>query len=230
MPKKIFSKYQKRGAYHWNQIGNHPIKSNAFVKARYNKCVDLLKGHVETTSKILDLGCGDGVLSYLLYRAGFKVTGIDVDELGINLAIKQHNKRKTSCIFSCMSSSELPDSSFDAIVCSDVIEHVDDAHQLIGDIQRILKPGGVAIISTPIRITEKVLDPEHVVEWFPTEFEKLFSGFDVQFCTSHPVGLMEMMNWKWSRAMINLITIVTNPFYWKKNFRLFALQFACMHK
>jgi ubiquinone biosynthesis O-methyltransferase len=230
MSKIVFSKYQKRGAYHWGQIGNHPMKSNAFVKARYGKCVNLLRGSIKNSSKVLDLGCGDGALTYLLYREGYKMTGIDTSQLGVDLAIKQHEKRKTSCNFYCMNSKELPDSSFDAIVCSDVIEHVDDARQLINDIYRILKPGGMAVISTPIRITEEVLDSEHVVEWFPLEFEKLFVRFDAQFYISHPVVFMELMKQRWLRVMINLMTIAINPFYWKKNFRFFALQFVCINK
>ena len=63
-----FSKYEKRGAYHWEQIGKHPIKANAFVKARYHMCIDLLKRHKppQINTSVLDLGCGDGALTWML--------------------------------------------------------------------------------------------------------------------------------------------------------------------
>lgn len=64
-----FIKYQKRGPYHWLQVSNNLRKSNAFVKARYIKCVDLLENEISIEGKkVLDLGCGDGVLSYKLLR------------------------------------------------------------------------------------------------------------------------------------------------------------------
>ena len=67
-----FLKYKKRGAYHWDQISYNLIKRNCFVKARYNYIIKLIKKHFNkidvTGKKIIDIGCGDGVLSYLLAK------------------------------------------------------------------------------------------------------------------------------------------------------------------
>ena len=69
----------KRGAYHWEQIGKHPLKANAFVKARYQLCIDLLKRHQppHNNQSVLDLGCGDGALTWMLLQSGYSASGID---------------------------------------------------------------------------------------------------------------------------------------------------------
>lgn len=172
-----FSKYEKRGAYHWPMISNKPTVMNAYVKARYNMCIQLIERSSLNVKNVLDLGCGDGALSYLLYKKGYNVTGIDTSELGIMFARNEHADRQTDCKFLCKHSSELADNTFDAIVSSDVIEHVENVNQFIGEIKRILVPGGIAVLSTPIRVTELVWDREHVREWFPGEWKNLFKDF-----------------------------------------------------
>ena len=227
-----FSKYQKRGAYHWEQIGHHPIKANAFVKARYETCISLLKKHKITDkhSTCLDIGCGDGALTYLLNKAGFQADGIDTSELGIKLAKQEHLKRNSHSSFENIHSSKTPDESYDTIVCSDVIEHVPDPIAFLKDIHRILRADGIAVLSTPIRFTEFPLDKEHVIEWFPSEWRTLFERYKIlEFYESHPVALMECMNNSIARVLINLISEITNPFH-KVCFRYFALQYIVFRK
>ena len=145
------------------------MKANAFVKARYKLCIDLLKRHQppHNNQSVLDLGCGDGALTWMLLQSGYSASGIDTSELGIQLAKQEHQKRNSQCDFQCIHSTDLPDKSYDAIVCSDVIEHVPDVEALLHDIHRLLKNGGIAaVLSTPIRFTEFPLDKEHFVEWF----------------------------------------------------------------
>ena len=148
-------------------------------------------------------------------------------ELGIQLAKQEHQKRNSQCDFQCIHSTDLPDKSYDAIVCSDVIEHVPDAEVLLHDIHRLLKNGGIAVLSTPIRFTEFPLDKEHFVEWFPSEWEMLFKSYNtLLFYQSHPVMFMEFMNFRILKILINLLSFFRNPFRLKKKFRYFALQYA----
>jgi ubiquinone/menaquinone biosynthesis C-methylase UbiE len=176
---KDFVKYKERGSMHWRQMMSRSIrKSNAHQQARYGwvlRSVGDSKG-----KKVLDLGCGDGALSYWLARAGAQVTGVDNEPLGIQLAKENlHSVGKDSqCTFVVASAYELPfpDQSFDFVVSSEVIEHVQHPEKMVAEARRVLKPGGKFVLTTPYRLTEFPNDPNHVKEYFPTEMEKMLKA------------------------------------------------------
>jgi len=225
-----FEKYHKRGAYHWGNISHNPFKSNSFVKQRYIKCIQLLSDNCKS-GKVLDVGCGDGAMTYMLFKKGYEASGVDISEKGIELAVEMHSKRQTNCSFYCEDIANLPDHTYDGLICSDVIEHVEDPQKLIKEATRVVKKGGCIVFSTPIRITEHPLDQEHLVEWFPEEWKELFSDFDnVTYAKSHPVALMELMNWGKMRVFIQMISLFKNVFFIESRFRYFALQYAIIKK
>lgn len=99
---------------------------------------------------VLDFGCGSGVMSYLLARAGHDVIAVDVDfaplaqvqkRIGFPPNIAFHNKE--------LADLALADSSVDAIVALDVLEHIRDLDGYLSLFVRILKPGGRIIVSGP---------------------------------------------------------------------------------
>jgi len=232
-----FLKYKERGAYHWVQASNHMLKGNAFVKARYQKCLDLLnKGLPQIKNKkILDYGCGDGVFTYMLREKGADTCGVDVSDIAIDFARREHQKRGIKSNFYRIKSYTTPfdDNCFDAVVCSDVIEHVQNHSLLLQEIYRVLKKGGYAVISTPIRLTETPYDKMHIVEWFENEFaaiiNKVFS--DVQFSVSHPLYWFEFIHLhKIFRLLINGISIIRNPFLCGTGWRYYVMQYALVKK
>lgn len=229
-----FEKYSTRGAYHWEQISKHPMKSNAFVKGRYEFCLDLLKDASSKSIKgesILDIGCGDGALTYLICKKGALAYGIDSSELAIQLARQKHHERGTNAKLSVQSAYDIKFDSnfFNGVVCSDVIEHVAEPERLLEEIKRLLLPDGVAVISTPIRITEHPLDKMHINEWFEEEFRELILETfpKSEFYRSHPVFWMELIQAsRFSRIGINLLSLIHNPFFQNKRWQYFALQYA----
>ena len=226
-----FNKYKTRGAYHWEQIGLHPIKRNAFVLGRYCNIIFLLKNKLGSLKgiKILDIGCGDGVLSYMLAKEGAKVSGVDLSDIAI--AYAKEKTKNMQIEFRQASAYELPfDIEFDAIVSSDVIEHLQDVNQYIKEIKRVTKKGGIIALSTPIRFTEEPLDKMHVVEYFTKEYINMLGIYfeKTNFYTSHPVFWMEaMQHSKYGRLIVNVISYFKNPFE-KINprFRYKALQYS----
>ena len=235
MPEIEFEKYKTAGAYHWSQISRNPRRRNSFVLARYLNMIKLLEQATEKSSnrKVLDLGCGDGVLAYFVAEKGYEAFGVDPSELAIQFA----NQRASKLVnFSVGNAYDLKfeDGFFDYCISSDVIEHVNDPVQLMTELKRVTRSGGKVILSTPIKLTEKPLDPMHVVEWFPEEFKALTAQVfsEVEFHYSHPVALMEIsayhiLNKPIPKYLMNLLSLIKNPFEgFESDFRYMALQYA----
>ena len=179
---KEFNKYKERGSTHWREMMSRDIrKFNAAQQSRYDWIIKMagdISGH-----SILDLGCGDGSLTYLIAKKGGIVTGVDNNELGIKFAEEnlQNIKNYGNLIYNFIVASAyevpFPDDSFDVVVCCEVIEHVHDPEKLIREAHRVLKPSGKFILTTPYRLSEKPSDVNHIREYFPGELETIFKKF-----------------------------------------------------
>lgn len=232
-----FEKYKKQGPYHWEQAF-HPIRGNAAAQARYNKCIRMLQDAIGGLAgkTVLDLGCGDGVLAYRLSRKGAVVYGLDVSKTGIRLAKQQLQTSKGTTVRLLVGScydTGFVDNHFDALVSSDVIEHVQDSERFLSEVRRILKPGAKAVISTPIRLKKDPLDSMHVREWFEEDFKQLINKHfpDSRFSVSHPVFWMELQNRIGLTKFIwNLLPGFMNPFLKNSKWRCFAMQYAVVSK
>lgn len=109
------------------------------------KTVPVLKG-----LKILDIGCGGGLLAEPMARLGATTTGIDVTDSAI-IAAKAHAEiMQLNINYQSITAEGLAASgaTFDVIYASEVIEHVADRHLFIESIARMLAPNGVVIITT----------------------------------------------------------------------------------
>lgn len=98
-------------------------------------------------SKVLDVGCGKGGFTAFIGRQGFQASGTDLSPVAIERAKQEHSDLD----FRVLAMDRLPydDNEFDAIWSSEVIEHVFDIHEHLSEINRVLKPGGRLILTTP---------------------------------------------------------------------------------
>lgn len=164
-----FDKYNRVGAYHWQQADSHWRNSqfNPLLVARYKTLLRFMPSGI---GYVLDVGCGDGYLMHLLLAVGAgKVFGIDNNWLGIQLASQQlaEHDRNGSWLVALASSDKLPisDNQFDVVMLADVIEHLMEPESALVEITRVLRPGGVFLLSTPNKNPKHLWDKCHIREF-----------------------------------------------------------------
>lgn len=116
------------------------------MSARKKTIIDILKKEIpRQNDRLLDLGCGAGVIGKELVELGFNVVGMDIS-LGM---AKQAESNLGSNNLTVGDVEKIPfaDGTFDRIVCLGVITYLPDERKAIGEMYRILKPGGQLIIA-----------------------------------------------------------------------------------
>lgn len=100
--------------------------------------------------EVLDVGCGGGLLAEEFAALGSRVTGVDPSAGSLETARAHALERGFEITYRQATGEELPfaDASFDAAYCCDVLEHVDDVGRTVGEIARVLRPGGVFLYDT----------------------------------------------------------------------------------
>lgn len=127
-----------------------------------------------STGRILDVGCGGGILAESLARKGGEVTGIDVaarvlatarlhlHESGLNVDYQEKLVEDLA--------QESPE-AFDVVTCMEMLEHVPDPESIIRSIAKLLKPGGQGFFSTlnrtPLAFALGIVGAEHIARLLP---------------------------------------------------------------
>ncbi|EKD56838.1 MAG: Glycosyl transferase, family 2:Glycosyl transferase, group 1 [uncultured bacterium] len=231
----IFNKYNKKGAgYHWDEISNSITKRNLYTVSRYQQVIELIGNEVQNC-KILDIGCGDGVLAYLLSLRGADVTGTDTSSEALDYAKNKLKKNKQiNFILSSVYDIPLPDKSYDYIVTTDVIEHLAEPQKMLNEINRLWTKRGKVIISTPIKLTAIPEDTMHIREYQTDELWQLLSDIflEVHIIKSHPVIWKELQNKNiFFKRVMNILNILINfnP-YLSNNWKYYSYQLAIVTK
>ena len=120
-----------------------------------------------TGLRILDIGCGGGLLAEPMARLGGSVTGTDVTEAAITAAALHASQNGLDIDYQCCTAETLASSGarFDVIYASEVIEHVADRRLFIEAIARMLQPQGVVIITTINRSLPALLLAKFALEY-----------------------------------------------------------------
>jgi len=127
--------------------------------------INFNKLHVKSSDLVLDIGCGEGRHSLGLYvDREINAVGMDLSLKDMQIAksrikdfsISENNK--SSCVFGAGDIHSLPfeDNLFDAVICSEVLEHLGSLDSAVSEIVRVLKPGGVLAVSVPRFIPELI--------------------------------------------------------------------------
>lgn len=120
--------------------------------------------------KILDIGCGQSPYRYLLNKAETEYKGIDVIEASSFDYINND--------ITLFDGEHIPfeDSTFDAIICTEVLEHVYNYQTLVDEMYRVCKPNAVLIITIPFSARFHYI-PYDFFRYTPSALEKIFSNF-----------------------------------------------------
>jgi ubiquinone/menaquinone biosynthesis C-methylase UbiE len=104
---------------------------------------------IGTGGRLLDIGCGPGVLTPELVRRGWTVSAMDLSTGMLSAARRSTSNLPAGSVrFAAAQATHLPfrSGTFDAVICIGVVSYVNDVPALLADVRRVLRPGGQAII------------------------------------------------------------------------------------
>ncbi|MFI4970761.1 MAG: bifunctional 2-polyprenyl-6-hydroxyphenol methylase/3-demethylubiquinol 3-O-methyltransferase UbiG [Lysobacterales bacterium] len=164
------AKFDRLAARWWDPDGeSRPLHDLNPVRLGYIADRRALKG-----MHALDVGCGGGLLSEALARAGAEVTAIDLAPAVLDVARLHLHESGLSVDYREVSAetlaAEMPD-VFDVVTCMEMLEHVPDPASVIRACASLLKPGGKLFLSTlnrtPFAFGAAILGAEHLLRLLP---------------------------------------------------------------
>lgn len=124
--------------------------------------------------KLLDIGCGGGLLSEPLAKQGAEVTGIDASEKNVKTAATHAREQGVDVNYQATSAEELVKThkeQFDVVLNMEVVEHVADVPAFLKASAELLKPGGMMFVATLNRTAKSfifaIVGAEYVMQWLP---------------------------------------------------------------
>lgn len=123
--------------------------------------------------RLLDIGCGGGLISEPMARLGAHVVAVDAAEKNIKTASLHAEQSGLDIDFRHTTAEALADAGeqFDIIINMEVVEHVADVSLYLGACRRLLKPGGIMLLSTINRTPKAylfaIIGAEHILRWLP---------------------------------------------------------------
>ncbi len=185
--KKEIEKFSKIAEEWWNPEGKfkplhkfNPIRIS-YLKENIIKTFKLENKKTPLKDlKILDIGCGGGLLSEPMCRLGAKVTGIDASDKNIKVA-KLHSKKNNLKIdYFCSSPEKFKiKDKFDVILNMEIVEHVEDVSLFLKSCTELLKKNGIMFVATLNKTLKSyifaIVGAEYILRWLPIgthEWEK----------------------------------------------------------
>ena len=177
--KKEIEKFSRLAEEWWNPTGKfkplhkfNPIRI-AYIRDNIIKTLKLKdKNKPLEKIKILDIGCGGGLLSEPMCRMGAQVTGIDASEKNINIAKLHAKKDNLKIKYYCASPENFKiNDKFDVILNMEIVEHVQDVNFFLQSCSKLLKSHGIMFVATLNKTLKSfffaIVGAEYVLKWLP---------------------------------------------------------------
>lgn len=154
--------------------------------------------------KVLDVGCGGGILSESMTKLGADVTGIDMGEKVINIAKLHALQSKLDIDYQCISLEALASKHgaiFDVITCMEMLEHVPEPSNIVSLCAKLLKPGGTLFMSTINRNIKAylfaVIGAEYILKLLPRgthDYEKFIKPSElIAWCRKENLNIKTLI-------------------------------------
>ena len=192
--KKEIDKFSKIAEEWWNPSGKFkPLHKFNPIRITYIKdnIINTFKLNNKNTPlkkiKILDIGCGGGLLSEPMVRLGAEVTGIDASDKNIKVAKLHAKKNKLNINYICSSPEKLKTNlKFDVILNMEIIEHVKDINFFLKCCSKLLRKDGIMFVATLNKTLKSylfaIIGAEYIMQWLPIgthEWEKFVKPEDL---------------------------------------------------
>ena len=177
--KKEIEKFSKIAEEWWDPNGKfkplhnfNPIRIS-YLKENIIKNFNLQgKDKILSGIKILDIGCGGGLLSEPMSRLGAEVFGMDASEKNIEVAKLHAKKSNLNIEYFCSSPEKFKtDIKFDVILNMEIIEHVEDVDFFLESCSKLLKENGIMFVATLNKTLKSyifaIVGAEYILKWLP---------------------------------------------------------------
>jgi SAM-dependent methyltransferase len=126
--------------------------------------------------EVLDIGCSAGLVTATLARHVAWIAGVDTDREAIDYAVTAHGEIKNVHFLAASGEAlPFPGCIFDAVICNHIYEHVTDAPRLMGEIRRVLRPGGACYFAAGHML--QIIEPHYrlpLLSWLPRRVAGLY--------------------------------------------------------
>jgi len=193
--KKEIEKFSRIAEEWWNPEGKfkplhkfNPIRIS-YIKDNIIKSLKLKNKVNKPLEKvrILDIGCGGGLLSEPMSRLGAEVVGIDASDKNINVAKIHAKKNDLNIKYFCSSPENLNiNTKFDVILNMEIVEHVENIDFFLKSSSKLLKKNGIMFVATLNKTLKSylfaIIGAEYILRWLPIgthEWEKFVKPEDL---------------------------------------------------
>ena len=177
--KKEIEKFSKIAEEWWDPHGKfkplhkfNPIRISYIKESIINSFKLKEKAKPLEKVKILDIGCGGGLLSEPMSRLGADVMGIDASDKNIEVAKFHAKKDNLNIKYQCASPEKLNTSvKFDVILNMEIVEHVEDIDFFLQSCSKLLRKNGIMFVATINRTLKSyffaIIGAEYILRWLP---------------------------------------------------------------